>query len=40
MQRSYITSEGEIAQVTVNTHAGDDYRYSMTLHRVPGPGAL
>lgn len=39
MQRSYTTSEGEIAQVTVNTHAGDDYRYSMTLHRVTGqPG--
>ncbi len=37
MQRSYTTSEGEIAQVTVNTHAGDDYRYSMTLHRVTGP---
>lgn len=36
MQRSYTTSEGEIAQVTVNTHAGDDYRYSMTLHRVTG----
>lgn len=37
MQRGYTTSEGEIAQVTVNTHAGDDYRYSMTLHRVTGP---
>jgi DNA-binding GntR family transcriptional regulator len=40
MQRTYTTSEGEIAQVTVNTHAGDGYRYSMTLHRVmgqPGP---
>lgn len=40
MQRSYTTSEGEVAQVTVNTHAGDGYRYSMTLHRVmgqPGP---
>ncbi|ORV50012.1 GntR family transcriptional regulator [Mycolicibacter engbaekii] len=37
MQRRYTTSEGEIAQVTVNTHAGDDYRYSMTLHRVTGP---
>ncbi|MEB3031933.1 GntR family transcriptional regulator [[Mycobacterium] nativiensis] len=36
MQRSYTTSEGEIAQVTVNTHAGDAYRYSMTLHRVSG----
>jgi DNA-binding GntR family transcriptional regulator len=36
MQRSYTTSEGEVAQVTVNTHAGDDYRYSMTLHRVMG----
>ncbi|MCV7385826.1 GntR family transcriptional regulator [Mycolicibacter longobardus] len=36
MQRSYTTSEGEVAQVTVNTHAGDDYRYSMTLHRVTG----
>ena len=34
MQRSYTTSEGEVAQVTVNTHAGDGYRYSMTLHRV------
>ncbi len=39
MQRGYTTSEGEIAQVTVNTHAGGDYRYSMTLHRVTGqPG--
>ncbi|BBZ21815.1 GntR family transcriptional regulator [Mycolicibacter hiberniae] len=37
MQRRYTTSEGEIAQVTVNTHAGDDYRYSMTLHRVTEP---
>lgn len=37
MQRSYTTSEGEIAQVTVNTHAGDGYRYSMTLHRVTEP---
>jgi len=37
MQRRYTTSEGEIAQVTVNTHAGDDYRYSMTLHRVSSP---
>lgn len=36
MQRSYTTSEGETAQVTVNTHADDDYRYSMTLHRVIG----
>lgn len=36
MQRSYTTSEGEIAQVTVNTHAGDGYRYSMSLHRVSG----
>ena len=37
MQRTYTTSENEVAQVTVNTHAGDDYRYSMTLHRVSGP---
>jgi GntR family transcriptional regulator len=36
MQRSYITSDGEIAQVTVNTHPGADYRYSMTLRRVTG----
>lgn len=34
MQRTYTTSEGEIAQVTVNTHPGADYRHSMTLHRV------
>ena len=40
MQRSYTTSEGEVAQVTVNTHADEAYRYSMTLHRVTGqPGS-
>ena len=36
MQRSYTTSEGEIAQVTVNTHPSTTFRYSMTMHRVKG----
>ncbi|HET9877234.1 MAG TPA: GntR family transcriptional regulator [Mycobacterium sp.] len=36
MQRTYTTSDGEIAQVTVNTHPAASYRHSMTLRRVTG----
>lgn len=36
MQRTYTTSDGEVAQVTVNTHPGANYRHSMTLRRVTG----
>lgn len=36
MQRTYTTSDGEIAQVTVNTHPSDRYRHSMTMRRVKG----
>jgi GntR family transcriptional regulator len=34
MRRTYTTSDGEIAQVTVNTHPADRFRYSMTMRRV------
>lgn len=36
MQRAYTTSEGEVAQVTVNTHPAARYRHSMTMRRVTG----
>lgn len=36
MQRTYTTSDGEIAQVTVNTHPGTRFRHSMTMRRVKG----
>lgn len=36
MQRTYKTSDGEVAQVTVNTHPSSRYRYSMTMRRVKG----
>jgi DNA-binding GntR family transcriptional regulator len=36
MQRAYTTSDGEIAQVTVNTHPSDRFRHSMTMRRVKG----
>jgi DNA-binding GntR family transcriptional regulator len=36
MQRTYKTSDGEIAQVTVNTHPSTRYRHSMTMRRVKG----
>jgi len=36
MQRTYRTSDGEIAQVTVNTHPADRFRHSMTMRRVRG----
>ena len=34
MQRTYTTSDGEVAQVTVNTHPAATYRHSMTMRRV------
>lgn len=36
MQRTYLTSDSEIAQVTVNIHPGSRFRHSMTLRRVKG----
>lgn len=36
MQRTYITSDDEIAQVTVNTHPAARFRHSMTMRRVKG----
>jgi GntR family transcriptional regulator len=34
MRRTYTTSDGEIAQVTINTHPSSRFRYSMTMRRV------
>jgi DNA-binding GntR family transcriptional regulator len=34
MQRTYKTSDGEIAQVTINTHPSSRYRHSMTMRRI------
>ncbi|MGV0838226.1 GntR family transcriptional regulator [Mycolicibacterium thermoresistibile] len=34
MQRTYKTSDGDIAQVTVNTHPASRFRHSMTMRRV------
>ncbi|MUL79106.1 GntR family transcriptional regulator [Mycolicibacterium sp. CBMA 226] len=34
MRRTYRTSDGDIAQVTVNTHPAARYRHSMTMRRV------
>ena len=34
LQRTYTTSDGEIAQVTVNTHPASRYRHAMTMRRV------
>jgi GntR family transcriptional regulator len=34
MQRTYKMSDGEIAQVTINTHPASRYRHSMTMRRV------
>jgi GntR family transcriptional regulator len=36
MQRTYKTSEGEVAQVTVNTHLSASFRYALTMRRVNG----
>jgi GntR family transcriptional regulator len=34
MQRTYTTSDGEVAQVTINTHPSSRFRHSMTMRRV------
>ncbi|CAJ1586896.1 GntR family transcriptional regulator [[Mycobacterium] wendilense] len=34
LRRTYKTSDGEIAQVTINTHPSSRYRHTMTLRRV------
>jgi DNA-binding GntR family transcriptional regulator len=34
MQRTYKTSDGEVAQVTINTHPSSRYRHSMTMRRI------
>lgn len=39
MRRTYTTSDGEIAQVTINTHPSARFRYSMTMRRVKTEGA-
>lgn len=36
MRRTYTTSDGEVAQVTINTHPSSRYRHSMTMRRVKG----
>jgi len=36
VRRTYKTSDGDIAQVTVNTHPASRYRHSMTMRRVRG----
>jgi GntR family transcriptional regulator len=36
LRRTYTTSDGEIAQVTINTHPSSRFRYSMTMRRVKG----
>lgn len=36
VRRVYRTSEGGIAQVTINTHAAPRFRHSTTLRRVKG----
>jgi GntR family transcriptional regulator len=36
MTRTYTTSDGEVAQVTVNTHPAARFRHSMTMRRVKG----
>jgi GntR family transcriptional regulator len=34
MRRTYRTSDGEVAQVTINTHLSSSFRYAMTMRRV------
>jgi GntR family transcriptional regulator len=36
VHRTYSTSDGEVAQVTINTHPAARFRHSMTLRRVKG----
>jgi len=36
VHRRYTTSDGDVAQVTINTHPAARFRHSMTLRRVRG----
>jgi DNA-binding GntR family transcriptional regulator len=36
VRRTYKTSDGQVAQVTVNTHPASRFRHSMTMRRVRG----
>jgi DNA-binding GntR family transcriptional regulator len=36
VHRTYCTSDGEAAQVTINTHPAARFRHSMTMRRVRG----
>jgi DNA-binding GntR family transcriptional regulator len=36
VQRTYSTSDGQVAQVTINTHPASRFRHSMTMRRVRG----
>lgn len=36
MQRTYKISDGEVVQVTINTHPSSSFRYATTLRRVKG----
>ena len=36
MQRTYKTSDDEVAQVTINTHPASRFRHAMTMRRVRG----
>lgn len=36
VRRTYRTSDGEVAQVTINTHPASRFRHSMTMRRVRG----
>jgi DNA-binding GntR family transcriptional regulator len=36
VHRTYTTSDGEVAQLTINTHPASRFRHSMTMRRVRG----
>ncbi len=36
MRRKYSMSDGEVAQITINTHPASRFRHSMTMRRVKG----
>ena len=36
VQRTYTTSDGQVAQVTINIHPASRFRHSMTMRRMKG----
>ena len=36
VRRSYLTADGVVAQVTINTHPADRFQHSMTMRRLKG----